>query len=101
LMTYSATPPIQDQKHHAVTRVAMAIVLWSIAASLVALTHQQLDAMSPLDSIVVEVGAILAMAAAYIRVAAPEATLDHALFVGTTWVLLAIAAEIGMTATSG
>jgi hypothetical protein len=52
-------------------------------------------------SVVIEVGAIVAMAAAYIRIASPEATLDHALFVGTTWVLLAIAAEIVITAASG
>jgi hypothetical protein len=31
----------------------------------------------------------------------PHATLDHALFAGTTWVLLGIAAEIIMTANSG
>ena len=79
----------------------MAIVFWGIAALLVALVHQRLDAASPVMSVAIEVMAIVAMAAIYIRVVSPEATLDHALFVGTTWVLLAIAAEIIMTASSG
>jgi hypothetical protein len=84
-----------------VIRAALAIVFWSIAAVLVALTHQWLDAASAVASVVVEVGAIIATAAAYIRFAAPDARLDHALFVGTTWVVLAIVAEIAMTASSG
>src|ERR1043166_1786409 len=97
--THSETPHLQ--KHHSALRAAMAIVFWSIAALLVALVHQRLDATSPVASAVIEVTAIVAAAAAYIRIVAPEATLDHALFVGTTWVLLAIAAEIGMPATLG
>ena len=43
----------------------------------------------------------MATAGAYITLAAPESTLDHALFAGTTWVLLGIATEIAMTAISG
>jgi hypothetical protein len=79
----------------------MAIAFWSIAALLVALVHQKLDANSPAASVAIEVGTIVAMAAVYIRIVSPEATLDHALFVGTMWVLLAISAEIIMTASSG
>lgn len=99
--THSVAPPVQDRKSRAVACAAMAIVFWGIAAFLVALAHQRLDATSPAASVAIEVSAIVAMAAAYIRMAAPKATLDHALFVGTTWVLLAIAAEIVMTASSG
>lgn len=79
----------------------MAVVFWGIAALLVALVHQKVGAASPVASVALEVMAIVAMAAVYIRVVSPHATLDHALFVGTTWVLLAIAAEIIMTASSG
>jgi hypothetical protein len=79
----------------------MAVVFWSVAALLVALAHQRLDASSPVASVAIEVSTIVAMAAVYIRIVSPEATLDHALFVGTTWVLLAISAEIIMTASSG
>src|SRR5216684_411252 len=84
MASHTEASQLQDRKRHAVARAAMAIVVWGIAALLVALVHQRLDAASPV-----------------IRVVSPEATLDHALFVGTTWVLLAIAAEIIMTASSG
>lgn len=86
---------------HGVAKAAMAVVFWSVAALLVALIHQKVDAASPVTSVVMEVLAIVATAGIYIRVVSPDATLDHALFVGTTWVLLAIAAEIIMTASSG
>src|SRR6266849_5038183 len=101
MASHTEASQLQDRKRHGVARAAMAIVVWGIAALLVALVHQRLDAASPVMSVVIEVMAIVAMAAIYIRVVSPEATLDHALFVGTTWVLLAIAAEIIMTATSG
>src|SRR5258708_24926353 len=100
-MTHSVAPRVERRKHHAPLKAALAIVFWSIAAVLVALAHQRLDATDPVVSVVIEVGAIVVMAAAYIRIVSPEATLDHALFVGTTWVLLAIAAEISMAADSG
>jgi hypothetical protein len=100
-MTHSITPRSAQRKHHAVTRAALSVVLWSVAALLVAITHQKLDAISPVASAAVKVIAIVAMAGAYIRLVTPEATLDHALFAGTTWVLLGIATEIAMTASSG
>jgi hypothetical protein len=71
-----------------------------VAALLVGIANSQLAA-SPVAAVVIEVLAILIMAAAYMRIAVPEATLDHALFVGTAWVLLAIATELIMTARSG
>jgi hypothetical protein len=99
--THSEAPSVHGRKRHGVTRVVMAVVFWSLAALLVALAHQRLDATSPLASAAIEVGTIVAVAAVYIRIVSPESTLDHALFVGTTWVLLAISAEIIMTASSG
>jgi hypothetical protein len=99
--THPLATSVHGRKPHVVIRAALAIVFWGVAAFVVALAHQRLDATSPVASIAVEVSAIVAMAAAYIRIVSPEATLDHALFVGTTWVLFAISAEIIMTASSG
>src|SRR5664279_1464986 len=100
-MTSSLTPRFAQRKHNAATRAVLVVTFWSIAALLVAVTHQWIDAISPIVSTVIEVIAIVAVAGAYIRLVTPEATLDHALFAGTTWVLLGIATEIVMTAHSG
>jgi hypothetical protein len=79
---------------------ALAGAFWIAAALVVTIAHSQLPS-SPIAAVAIEVFAIMIIAAAYIRIAAPAATLDHALFVGTTWVLLAIATELIMTAESG
>jgi hypothetical protein len=100
-MTHSLTPRAAQQKQSAVTRLALIVVFWVVAALLVAVAHQTMAAASPVISVAIETIAIVAVAGAYIRLAAPEATLDHALFAGTTWVLMGIAAEIVMTANSG
>jgi hypothetical protein len=89
------------RKHHAATTAALVVIFWSIAAVLVAIVHQRMDAASPVGSVAGKVGAILLIAAAYIRLTAVETTLDHALFVGTAWVLFGIATEIAITTTSG
>ena len=91
---------LEKPKHGRASRAALAAAFWLAAALSVGIAHSQLDA-SPVASVVMEAALIVAMAAAYVRTAAPDATLDHALFVGTTWVLLAIAAELIMTAHSG
>lgn len=88
-------------RHHAATSGALIVVFWGVAALLVAVVHQRIDATSPVESVVMKVGAILVIAAAYSRLAASKATLDHALLTGTTWVLLGIAAEIVITTRSG
>jgi hypothetical protein len=91
----------QRKKQGAVTRAALLVVFWSVAALLVAIVHQTIDASSPVVSVILKVGAIVAIAAAFSRLAASEGTLNYALFVGTTWVLLDIATEIFMTVRSG
>jgi len=100
-MTRSFTPRSAQRKRHAVTRAALAVAFWIVAALLVAVVHQRIDATSPVASVVVKVAAILAMAAMYIRLTASETTLDQALLAGTTWVLLCIATEISVTTMSG
>jgi len=100
-MTRSFTPRSAQRKRHAVTRAALAVAFWIVAALLVAVVHQRIDATSPVASVVIKVAAILAMAAIYIRLTASETTLDQALLAGTTWVLLCIATEISITTMSG
>lgn len=92
---------IAPTKHRSAGRVALVAVFWIIAALLVAVAHQKLYTASPVVAVAIEAMAIIATAGAYIRIAAPHSTLDHALFVGTVWVLLGIATEIAMTANSG
>ncbi len=99
--TRSLTPRTVERKLNAATRVALVVVFWSVAALLVAVIHQRIDAASPVISVVIKVSAIVLIAALYARLAASEATLNRALFVGTTWVLLGIAAEIAMTVHTG
>ncbi|HEX3579591.1 MAG TPA: hypothetical protein VHY33_13590 [Thermoanaerobaculia bacterium] len=91
---------VAKAKRRASTRAAIAGGCWIAAALAVGFTNSQI-ASSPVAAVIIEVAAILIMAAAYMRIACPEATLDHALFVGTTWVVLAIAGELIMTAHSG
>jgi len=100
-MTRSLTPRFAQRKHHTATRIALVAAFWSVAALLVAIAHQSIDATSPVVSAAVEVIAIVVIAGAYIRLVTPEATLDHALFAGTMWVVLGIATEMVMTAHSG
>ena len=100
-MTRSLTPRFAQRRHHAVTRAALIVIFWSVAALLVGMVHQRIDATSPVVSVVMKVAAILIVAAAYIRLTASKTTLDHSLFVGTTWVLLDIATEIAVTTSSG
>jgi hypothetical protein len=97
---HSHTSQLAKPKYRASVRATIATACWMAAALLVGIANSEL-ASTPVAAVVVEVIAIVGLAAAYIRIAAPEATLDHALFIGTTWVLLAIATELIMTARSG
>jgi uncharacterized membrane protein YGL010W len=100
-MTHSLNTHSAQRKYSAATRIAFIVAFWIVAALLVAIAHQVMAAASSVISVAVETIAIVAVAGAYIRLVMPHATLDHALFAGTTWVLLGIAAEIVMTANSG
>jgi len=89
------------RKHRTLTRAALVAVFWVVAALLVAIAHQEMHSVSPVVAVAIEVIGIVAAAGAYVRITAPDSSLDHALFVGTVWVLLGIATEIAMTASSG
>jgi len=101
MTTMTSITNIAPTKRRSAARVALVAVFWIIAALLVAVAHQKLYAASPVVAVVIEALAIVATAGIYIRITAPHSTLDHALFVGTVWVLLGIATEIAMTANSG
>ncbi len=94
-------PNVAQRKHGVITRAALVIIFWGVAAALVTVVHQRVDATSPVASVAGKVGVIVLIAAAYVRTVSPQSTLDHALLVGTMWVLFNIAAEITVTATSG
>jgi hypothetical protein len=88
-------------KRHTTRRVALVVVFWAMAAVVVAIAHRRMYARSPVACVVVETSAIVALAGAYMKLTAPTANLDHALFVGTTWLILGIAVEVFMTVSSG
>ncbi len=83
-------------RRHSATAVVVVVLFWSAAAGMV-FAIERTFGHSPIVSTVLKAAAIIAIAFAYMRFAAPEATLDHALFVGVVWLLLAIAGEMSMT----
>lgn len=73
--------------------VATGVLLyWGMAAVLVFGVDRTLA--SPGTAVAVKTAAIILVALAYMRLTARKATLDHALFVGVTWLLLSIIAEL-------
>ena len=101
ILTHQTISRSNQRNHHVAVQAALVIVFWSVAAVIVAFAHLRMSAATPVACAVIEVIAIVAMAGAYIRFAAPFATLDHALFTGTAWLLLSIATEIGIRMISG
>jgi len=78
----------------------LVLLFWLVAAALVAAAHE-LDPWSPLTGAAVTIGAVFAVAYCYIRFCAPNAGISHALGVGTTWLVLAIAGELAISAWLG
>lgn len=81
-------------RYRAATTVAGSLFFWVLTAGAVATAHRFLESRSPGSCLVLSITAILLMAFAYMRLAAPEATLDQAVLVGLGWGLLAILAEV-------
>jgi uncharacterized MnhB-related membrane protein len=77
---------------------ALVLLFWLIAALLVIELHRMLAASSPVTCVVAQTLAILAAAFAYMKFGAADASVDHALFAGTAWLVLAILTELIMTA---
>jgi len=74
--------------------MAMVVLFWIIAALIVAWAEGTLGHASPVACVAVKTCAIVMVAFMYMRLAAIEVSLDHALLVGVTWLLLAMVAEI-------
>lgn len=72
----------------------MVVLFWIIAALIVAWAEGTLGYASPIACVAVKTCAIIMVAFAYMKLTTRQATLDHALFVGVTWLVLAIVAEI-------
>jgi hypothetical protein len=73
------------------------LLFWLLAATLVTAEHGTLDRLSVPGSTVAEILTVIGVAFAYMRFAAREATVDHALGAGAVWLLLAVVAEIAIT----
>lgn len=76
---------------------AMVVLFWAVAAFLVFATHQLLAPIPALGAALGKLVVIVAAAWAYMRLAAPAATVHHALLVGIVWFVLDIGAEVAMT----
>jgi FtsH-binding integral membrane protein len=86
--------PLARNRRRAVTTAAFVALFWAIAAVLVATAHLQFDRISPLGSAAVEIAVLVGVAFGYMRFAARDGTVDHALLVGIVWLLLTIVAEL-------
>jgi hypothetical protein len=68
------------------------LLYWAMAAVLVLWADREFS--SPAAGVSVKTFAIVLVAFAYMRLTARKASLDHALFVGVTWLVLSIVAEL-------
>lgn len=80
--------------------LAFLLLFWVLAALVVAIADQRIQPLSPLAAAAIKIAAIVAAGFGYARFC-PLRAASHALFVGASWVLLDIVAEMLMTARSG
>lgn len=85
----AATAP----RSFSVTTLA-AVSFWAAAALLSAAAHSLFRSAPAAAVVVLKAAVILVVACVYMRIVASSATLDHALFTGVTWLLLAIFADV-------
>lgn len=74
------------------------VLFWVALAILVIAVDRNVSPGAPVTGATVKVFVIAAIAFIYMRGVGRRATLDHALVVGVAWLLLAIVAEMTMTA---
>ena len=85
-----------------ITRSAILLLLfWTLAAFLVIALHRLFEGRSPVACVASQTVAILGVALIYMKVATSNATIDHGLFVGAAWLVLAIVTELVVTAHTG
>ena len=90
-----------DSRHHPLTIAILVGSFWLAAATLVGTMHAKIDPLSVPGGAAASIGAVFVCAYCYTRWCARHAGVTHALSVGIAWLVLAIAAEIAMTAHLG
>ena len=102
---FTATRAFESQlsqlKHRLFITPAQVVGVWAVAALLVVVSHRTLGTVSIAACVAVKALAILASGYVYMRLLARDATVEHALLVGVTWLLLDIGAEIAIASTLG
>jgi uncharacterized MnhB-related membrane protein len=93
----TAAQTLSPRKHRLLATAAFVLLFWIIAVLLVFAAHQAFGHAEPWMSVAAKTIAIIATALAYMRIAAPGATLDHALGVGVIWLVLVIVVEVAVS----
>ena len=94
-MTYPAT------SHNVLARATSVVLFWGLGAILTVAAHLATVPMTPRVAVAAKLGAIFVAAYAYMRLAARNAPVEHALVVGVSWLALGIVTEIVMAAAGG
>lgn len=81
--------------------IAKVLAVWAIAALVVISVDLCIHGRSAMACDVAKLTAILIVSFVYMRFVAREATVDHALVAGATWLTLSIVAELATTTRSG
>jgi hypothetical protein len=87
-----------ESHHHPAVTAALVFLLWLAAAGLVVAARTVLDPLSPAGAAFAGTVAVVLTAYAYMRLCARWRGVGHALGVGVAWLMLAIVAEVAMTA---
>lgn len=90
-----------DSRHHPLTSAILVGLFWLAAAAVVGTAHEAIDPLSDWGGAAASIAAVFVCAYCYTRFCARCAGITHALGVGITWLVLAIATEIAMTAYLG
>jgi hypothetical protein len=98
-MTTMADAVTQRSAHLAKT-FTLVVVFWCLAAFLV-IALRRIIPTPAIACAALQTLAIVAVALVYMKLATREATIDHALFTGTTWLVLSIVAELAMAEHTG
>ena len=95
-----AARPFTDIRSHPFRTVALVLLFWVTAALMVLIAHE-LDVFTTSGAVAVKAIAIVGAAFLYMRFAARGATVDHAMLVGISWLMLDIGAEMIATSSAG
>lgn len=82
-----------QRRAHLAKTTSLVVSFWGVAALVVIALHRILPT-PPVACATLQALAIVATALVYMKFAAGEATIDHALFVGAAWLVLSIVAEL-------